>query len=79
MDPVASNIAKYVVGVMLFLVWLATTTAPPVFIIDGALKAAIFAAAWAFLGLGAYQGTSAVKTNWMLRIKSGDVSSSKKV
>jgi hypothetical protein len=69
MNPTVTNILKYTVGILLFIVWLAASATPPWagVTIGQPILGVIFVAAWASMGLGAYQGLTAVRTNWMIQ------------
>ena len=62
MNPNLALVLKYGLGALLFVVYLAASATPPWagITIGQPILAAIFAAAWASLGLGAYQGYTAV-------------------
>jgi hypothetical protein len=67
-NPTVTNVLKYIVGILLFVVWLAASAVPPWagITIGQPFLGAIFVAAWASMGLGAYQGLSAVRANWLM-------------
>jgi hypothetical protein len=64
MNTTVQYLIKLGLGILLFLVWLAASATPPWLgiTIGQPILAAIFLAAWASLGLGAYQGVAAVRT-----------------
>jgi type IV secretory pathway TrbL component len=77
MNPTVALALKYVVGILLFLVWLAASATPPWagITIGQPILGAIFLVAWGSLGLGAYQGLTAVRTNWITQQEAKDAAS----
>jgi hypothetical protein len=70
MDPVAQYWTKIVIGVLVFLVWVGSVTVLPgatttLLVIAPTLSSALFVIAGGFLGWGAVQGATAVKSNYL--------------